>query len=85
MSKYDLWWDCGDDDRLPEWCVCETLVSNEKGSISKIVFHSSSKEEAECMLEELTILEQAAEYEMFNNQQSEFDVYGDNALEADYV
>ena len=73
MSKYDLWFDCGDDDRLPEWCVCETLVSNDRGSISKIVFHSSSREEAETMLEEYQILEQGAEYNLCVNQESEFD------------
>ncbi len=73
MSKYDLWFDCGDDDRLPEWCVCETLVSNSKGSISKIVFHSSSREEAETMLEEYQIAEQAAECDLYLNQESEFD------------
>jgi hypothetical protein len=73
MSKYDLWFDCGDDDRLPEWCVCETLVSNDRGSISKIVFHSSSREEAETMLEEYQILEQGAEYSLCVNQESEFD------------
>jgi len=73
MSKYDLWFDCGDDDRLPEWCVCETLVSNNKGSISKIVFHSSCREEAETMLEEYQIAEQGAEYSLFTNQESEFD------------
>lgn len=73
MSKYDLWWDCGDDDRLPEWCVCETIVSNDKGSIARIVFHSSSQEEAECMLQEYQISEQGAEYEYFANQESEYD------------
>lgn len=73
MSKYDLWFDCGDDDRLPEWCVCETLVSNSKGSISKIVFHSSCREEAETMLEEYQIAEQGAEYDLYTNQESEFD------------
>jgi hypothetical protein len=73
MSKYDLWFDCGDDDRLPEWCVCETLVSNNKGSISKIVFHSTSKEEAETILEEYQIAEQGAEYDLYTNQESEFD------------
>lgn len=70
MSKYSLDWDCGDDDRLPEWLVCETINSN----VARIVFHSTSKEEAECMLEECQYFERAeAEYEMFNNQESEFD------------
>ena len=73
MSKYDLWFDCGDDDRLPEWCVCETLVSNGGGSISKIVFHSSSKEEAETILEEFRICELGAEYDSYYNQLTEFD------------
>jgi hypothetical protein len=73
MSKYDLWFDCGDDDRLPEWCVCETLVSNSNCSISKIVFHSSSREEAETMLEEYQIAEQAAECDLYLNQECEFD------------
>lgn len=73
MSKYSLDWDCGDDERLPEWLVCELIVSHAKGSISKVVFHSTSKEEAETVYEECLILEQAAEYEMFHNQESEFD------------
>lgn len=34
-------------------------------------------------LEELVAL--CEEYDYWNNQQSEFDVYGDNAVEADYV
>jgi hypothetical protein len=73
MSKYDLWWDCGDDDRLPEWCVCETLVSHSKGSISRIVFHSPSKEEAECMLEEFRICEYGDELALLANVESEWD------------
>ena len=73
MSKYDLWWDCGDDDRQAEWCVCETLVSNDKGSIARIVFQSSSKEEAECMLEEFRICEQGEEINQYLNQLTEFD------------
>ena len=83
MSKYSLEWDCGDDDRLPEWLVCETISSNVKGSVARIVFHSTCREEAETMLEEFRICEQAAEYEMFNNQQSEWDLYGDFALEGE--
>ena len=73
MSKYSLHFEPGSDDRLDEWLVCEPIVSNEKGSIQRVLFHSPSKEEAECMLEEYRILEQGAEYEMFTNQESEFD------------
>ena len=73
MSKYSLAFEPGDDDRLPEWVVCELLVSDAKCSISKVVFSSDSQEEAQCVLEEYRICEQAAEYEMFHNQESEFD------------
>lgn len=73
MSKYSLHFEPGDDFRQDEWLVCEPIVSNAKGSIQRVLFHSPSKEEAECMLEEYRICEQAAEYEMFNNQESEFD------------
>lgn len=83
MSKYSLEY-CTDRE-LPEWLVIEDVYTKNQVTIGKVVFKSSNKEEAECMLEEFQINERAAEYEMFNNQQSEFDVYGDNAMEADYV
>ena len=72
MSKYSLDFDPGSDDRLPEWLVCRFLSGNEKGSISKVVFHSTSKEEAECMYEEYLISEQGEELALFTNQESEF-------------
>ena len=40
---------------------------------SRIVFESSSAEEAETMLEEFRICEMAAEAELFSNQSCEFD------------
>mgnify|MGYP003338559374 CR=1 FL=1 len=83
MSKYSLEY-CTDRE-LPEWLVVKEIYTAKQVSIGEVVFKSFSKEEAECMYDELVILEQAAEYEMFNNQQSEFDLYGDNAMEADYV
>ena len=73
MSRYDLWWYCGEEDRLPEWCVCEVMTSNSRGSISKIVFSSPSREEAECMLEEFQICERGSELDLYNNQESEWD------------
>lgn len=62
MSKYSL--EYCTDRALPEWLVVSGYA---------VVFKSSNKEEAECMLEEYRVLEQAAEYEMFHNQESEFD------------
>ena len=85
MSKYSMDWDCGDDERLPEWLVCETIMSKNGSAIARIVFHSTVEEEAQCMLEELQINEMAAEIDYYRDQQSEFDLYGDNAMEADYV
>lgn len=85
MSKYSIDFDPGDDDRLPEWLVCRDDYTVRQVTVSTILFHSPCKEEAETMLEEYRILEQAAEQERFNNQQSEFDMYGDNAMEFDYV
>ena len=62
MSKYSLEFEPGDDSRQDEWLVCEPIVSNENGAIQRVLFHSSCREEAEWMLEECRILEQAAEY-----------------------
>lgn len=54
------------DRELPEW-----LVVRDK---HEVVFHSTSEEEAECMLQEFQYFERAeAEYNLFNNQESEFD------------
>lgn len=74
MSKYSLDFDPGSDDRLPEWLVCEPIVSNASGSIQRVVFHSTCKEEAECMLQEYQYFERAeVDYSIFNDQESEFD------------
>ena len=73
MSKYSLEWDCGSDERLPEWLVCETLVSSNGSGVARIVFHSSCREESQTMLEEYQIAEQGAEYDLYVNQESEFD------------
>lgn len=70
MSKYSLEY-CTDRE-LPEWLVVCGY---------RVVFKSPSKEEAECMLQECQYFERAEEeYEIFNNQQSEWDLYGDNAF-----
>lgn len=73
MSKYSLEFEPGSDERQDEWLVCEPIVSNAKGAIQRVLFHSPSREEAECMLEEYCYAAMAAEYEMFHNQESEFD------------
>lgn len=85
MSKYSLDFDPGKETRLPEWIVTKDIDSARGVTIGEVIFHSTNKEEAEAFLEECLIAEQAAEWESFNNQQSEWDLYGDNAMEADYV
>lgn len=83
MSKYSLEY-CTDRE-LPEWLVIEDVYTKNQVTVGKVVFKSYNEEEAQCMLEEFQINERAAEIDYFNDQQSEFDVYGDNAMEADYV
>lgn len=83
MSKYSLEY-CTDRE-LPEWLVVKDVYTARQVTVGEVVFKSFSKEEAEAMFEEYRLLESIAEYERFNNQQSEFDLYGDNATEADYV
>ena len=83
MSKYSLEY-CTDRE-LPEWLVVKDVYTARQVTVGEVVFKSFFKEEAEAMYEELIILERAREFEIFNNQQSEFDLYGDNAMEADYV
>lgn len=73
MSKYSLDFEPGSDDRLPEWLVCLDVYSAKQVTISKIVFHSTSKDEANTMLDEFRIAEQAEMYELFETQESEFD------------
>ena len=63
MSKYSLVY-CTDRD-LPEWLV----VRGEHD----VVFKSSVQEEAECILEEFQICEQATEYDLYANQLTEWD------------
>ena len=83
MSKYSLEY-CTDRE-LPEWLVVKEIYTAKQVTVGEVVFKSFTREEAEAIFEELVILEQAAEYDRFNNQQTEFDLYGDNAMEADYV
>ena len=83
MSKYSLEY-CTDRE-LPEWLVVKEIYTAKQCTVGEVVFKSFSREEAECMFDELVILERAREFEIFSNQQSEFDLYGDNAMEADYV
>lgn len=73
MSKYSLDFDPGDDDRLPEWLVCREEYTRNQVTVSKVLFHSPSKEEAECVYEEYLISEQGVELALFTNQESEFD------------
>lgn len=71
-SKYSLEY-CTDRE-LPEWLVVKEEYTARQVTVGTVVFKSSNKEEAECMLEECQYFERAeAEYEMFNNQESEFD------------
>ena len=83
MSKYSLEY-CTDRE-LPQWLVVKDIYTAKQVSVGEVVFKSFSREEAECMFDELVILERAREFEIFNSQQTEFDLYGDNAVEADYV
>jgi hypothetical protein len=83
MSKYSLEY-CTDRE-LPEWLVVKDVYTARQVTVGEVVFKSYSREEAEAIFEEYRLLESIAEYERFNNQQSEFDLYGDNATEADYV
>ena len=73
MSKYSLDFDPGSDDRLPEWLVCREDYTVNQVTVSTVVFHSTSEEEAECMLQEYRYCEQGDEISNFNNQESEFD------------
>ncbi len=63
MSTYSLVY-CTDRE-LPEWLVVRGRF--------EVVFKSSSKEEAECMLEEYCYSEYAAECDLYLNQECEFD------------
>ena len=71
MSKYSLEY-CTDRE-LPEWLVVKDVYTARQVTVGEVVFKSFFKEEAEAMYEELIILERAREFEIFNNQQSEFD------------
>ena len=72
MSKYSLEY-CTDRD-LPEWLVVKEEYTARQVTIGAVVFKSFSKEEAQTMLEELQVLEIAAEYDYFRDQQCEFDI-----------
>ena len=71
MSKYSLEY-CTDRE-LPEWLVIREEYTARQVTVGAVVFKSFSKEEAECMLEEYQIAEQGAEYDLYTNQESEFD------------
>lgn len=73
-SKYSLDFDPGKETRLPEWIVTKDVYTARQVTVGEVVFHSTSKEEAEAILEECQYFERMEqEYEMFNNQESEFD------------
>jgi hypothetical protein len=71
MSKYSLEY-CTDRD-LPEWLVVKEEYTARQVTVGSVVFKSSSKEEAETVLEELQIEELASEMDRYHNQESEFD------------
>ena len=71
MSKYSLEY-CTDRE-LPEWLVIKDIYTARQVTVGSVVFKSPVKELAELMLEELQIVEQAEEWELINNQESEFD------------
>lgn len=72
-----------------KWLLTKDVYTVRQVTEGQVIFSSISKDAVLCLLEECQVLElaeqQAAEWEYFNNQQSEFDLYGDNAVEADYV
>lgn len=73
-SKYSLDFDPGEDDRLPMWIVVRDDYTVRQVTVGTVVFSSPNKEEAECMLEEYQYFERAEyDYNVFNNQESEFD------------
>lgn len=67
MSKYSLDFEDG------EWVVLERYYSPKQVLVDRIVFKSTSEEEAECMLEEFRICEMAAEIDYYRDQVTEFD------------
>lgn len=71
MSKYSLEY-CTDRE-LPEWLVIREEYTARQVTVGSVVFKSSSREEAETMLEEFQIEEQAAEIDYFRDQLCEFD------------
>ena len=71
MSKYSLEY-CTDRE-LPEWLVIREEYTARQVTVGAVVFKSFSKEEAETMLEEYQIAEQAAECDLYLNQECEFD------------
>mgnify|MGYP006281022081 CR=1 FL=1 len=83
MSRYSL--EFCTDREIPEWLVIREDYTARQVTVGTVVFKSFSQEEALTMLEEYQIEEQAAEIDYYRDQQCEFDMYGDNATEADYA
>ena len=71
MSRYSLEY-CTDRD-LPEWLVVKEEYTARQVTVGSVVFKSFSQEEAQTILEEYMIQEQAAEIDYFRNQECEFD------------
>jgi hypothetical protein len=71
MSRFSLEY-CTDRD-LPEWLVVKEEYTARQVTVGSVVFKSFSQEEAQTILEEYMIQEQAAEIDYFRNQECEFD------------
>ena len=66
-----------------KWLLTKDVYTVRQVTEAVVIFSSVTKEEVECMLDECQVLEQAAEWERFNNQQTEFELYGDNAYDGE--
>ena len=71
MSRYSLEY-CTDRD-LPEWLVVKEEYTARQVTVGSVVFKSFSQEEAQTILEEYMIQEQAAEIDCYRNQLTEWD------------
>jgi hypothetical protein len=71
MARFEAFFDCGDDDRVPEWCVVEWDWGNEFGSRSgHTAAQAVDEEDAQRIA---SLLNVAYARSLFDDQECEFD------------